>query len=238
MDNISDDTREAMAILDDLFVHDRPAYDRAIRWFRTIQRNRVQAQPSVPKKRATYQDVLDAPDDKIAEILDGELFLSPRLAPPHGYAMSKIAFDVDASFGDQPRDPTAPGGWWILTEPELHLHGDVVVPDVVGWRRERMVRLPQGVGIEIPPDWVCEIQSPSTTRIDYDKKLAIYARERVEYLWYVDPIARNVLVLHLPVPSRDKFRLLTMTAGGADVVRLPPFEDVEIDLTRWWLPTT
>lgn len=79
-----------------------------------------------------------------------------------------------------------PGGWIILDEPELHLHGDILVPDIAGWRRERMPALPEGSAFDLAPDWVCEVLSPSTASIDRTEKLPIYARERLAHVWSVD----------------------------------------------------
>src|SRR5437868_1475484 len=126
--------------------------------------------PKSLKRRATYDDIVKLPAHVVGEILNGELIVSPRPAVPHANAAGGIAIAIRGPFHRRPGDPGGPGGWWILPEPELHLHGDVVVPDLAGWRRERMPRLPTGVGVELPPDWVCEIASPSTARIDRVKK--------------------------------------------------------------------
>ena len=99
-------------------------------------------QPLPEPRRATYQDVLDAPPHVVAEILDGALFLSPRPAFPHALACSEIGADVLGSFRRRPKGG-APGGWWILFEPELHFAEHVVVPDLAGWRRERMPVVPR-----------------------------------------------------------------------------------------------
>src|SRR5262245_1337848 len=102
-------------------------------------------------KRATYDDVLNAPENKVAEILDGELVLSPRPSLRHARAISRL----DRAIGD-PYDSGVggPGGWWILTEPELHLGKHVVVPDLAGWRRERLPVIPDEAHSSLAPDWV------------------------------------------------------------------------------------
>ena len=101
-----------------------------------------------PMKRATYEDVLNAPENKVAEILDGELFVSPRPAPRHSVAHSRLMRAVGGPFDD---GIGGPGGWWILTEPELHLGEHVVVPDLGGWRRERMPAMPDEAFFRSPP---------------------------------------------------------------------------------------
>ena len=82
--------------------------------------------------RATYQDVLDAPAHRVAEIVDGTLYTQPRPAPPHAVASSRLGFDLGGPFD---RGRGGPGGWWIIDEPELHLGEDILVPDLAGWRR-------------------------------------------------------------------------------------------------------
>ena len=146
-------------------------------------------------KQATYDDVLNAPDNKVAEILDGELFLSPRPAPRHALATSRLLSFLGDPF-DQGRG--GPGGWWILVEPELHFGKHVVVPDIAGWRRERMPSVPDVAWLALAPDWICEVLSPSTARIDRARKLRIYAEAGVAHAWLVDPIQRTIEVFQLP----------------------------------------
>lgn len=184
-----------------------------------------------PKRKATYDDVLAAPEHQVAEILDGELFLSPRPATPHAHASSIVGSEVISAFGRESGDPVRPGGWWILFEPELHLAQDVVVPDVAGWRRERMPRIPNAPWLELAPDWLCETLSPSTARVDRTRKLAIYAREGVRHVWLLDPLARTLEVLVL---DGERW-VIASSHGGDDVVNAEPFAAVAIGLSRLWL---
>ena len=184
-----------------------------------------------PKRKATYDDVLAAPEHQVAEILDGELFVSPRPAARHSRATSAIGSRLFDAFDREPGDPSRPGGWWILDEPELHLGPDVIVPDIAGRRRERMPRIPDAPWFDLAPDWVCETLSPSTARIDRTRKLRIYAREHVAHVWLVDPDARTLEVLAL---DGDRWTIVVVHSGS-DVVRAAPFEVVELELTRLWI---
>jgi len=83
------------------------------------------------------------------------------------------------------RGSGGPGGWWILGEPELHFGEQVVVPDLAGWRRERLPAMPAAAFFSLAPDWVCEVLSPSTGRIDRGRKLRIYAEAGVAHAWFV-----------------------------------------------------
>jgi Uma2 family endonuclease len=182
------------------------------------------------KSGALYQDIVAAPEDKIAEIVEGYLYLSPRPSLRHSNAGSVLGANLNSPFHQGRRGP---GGWWILDEPELHLHGDVLVPDLAGWRRERLPELPnpESPGVELAPDWVCEILSPSTEKFDRLEKLPRYALATVAQLWLVDPIKRR-----LEVYGRVDLQwvLLEEYSGSATVVA-PPFEAVPIELNPLWV---
>lgn len=188
----------------------------------------MQIVPQVPLGRpATYDDLVAVPENLVAEIVDGELWTSPRPAPRHTRAHSSLAGIIMPPY-DHRRG--GPGGWWILTEPELHFGDDVLVPDVAGWRRERMPRLPETAYFSLVPDWICEVISPSTARLDRAKKLRIYAREGVRHAWIVDPLAHTIEVLRL----EDGRWSIAATHAGLDVVRVEPFEAIDLELSLLW----
>ncbi len=178
-------------------------------------------------KPATYQDVLDAPPHQVAEVLDGTLYTHPRPAMRHAWVSSVIGGKLNPSFsfGDG-----GPGGWWILDEPELHLGADIVVPDVAGWRRKTMPDYPDAAYCAIPPDWVCEVLSPSTRRIDQNEKRTIYARDGVSHLWFVDPDAQILEAFEL---RKGQWVLLTTLSDDA-AVSLPPFAAISFPLDALW----
>jgi Uma2 family endonuclease len=177
---------------------------------------------------ATYDDLVAVPDHLVAEIVDDELWTSPRPAPRHATASSRLTVRIGGSFEPAGRGP---GGWRILAEPELHLGPHAVVPDLAGWRLERMPRLPETAYFGLAPDWVCEVLSPSTVQLDRAKKLRIYAEAAVAHAWLVDPLVRTIEVLRRGEDGR--WRLLDTHAGSA-VVRIEPFEAIEIDLSLLW----
>jgi Uma2 family endonuclease len=185
-----------------------------------------------PKRRATYEDLMQVPDTKVAEIIDGELVVSPRPASPHAHAATVMGSDVVGPFHGDPDDPSRPGGWWILLEPELHFGDDVVVPDWAGWRRTRLPEFPNAAYFTLAPDWICEVVSPSTGRIDRSRKMRIYAREGVAHLWLVDPLQQTVEVYRLETGRW----VVVATHGEGASARIEPFEAVEMHLTRWWPP--
>lgn len=183
----------------------------------------------LPKRKpATYQDLIDLPENVVGEILDGALHVSPRPAPPHALASSMLSGDISPF--QRGRRGGGPGGWWILFEPELHLGGDILVPDLAGWRIERMPELPKTAGFELAPDWICEVVSPSSKRHDRIRKMPKYAAAGVTWLWLVDPLEQTLEAYRL-----EGTRWLLLGAwGGADVARVEPFDAIELDLTGWW----
>ncbi|MPZ20241.1 MAG: Uma2 family endonuclease [Luteitalea sp.] len=177
-------------------------------------------------RRATYEDLVHVPEHLVAEIIDGELYTSPRPASLHARGGTRLIGRLDPF----QRGSSGPGGWEILHEPELHLGSDIVVPDLAGWRVERMPTFPDTPFFTLAPDWVCEILSPSTARLDRAEKLDVYARERVPYAWLLDPIAQTLEVLTLDGPHW----VIQAIHQAADRVRAMPFEAVEIDLAYLW----
>ena len=178
-------------------------------------------------RRATYQDVLDAPPHMVAEVLAGTLHTQPRPAMRHAWASSRLGGRLDGPFGSH---GDGPGGWWIVDEPELHLGDDIVVPDLAGWRHETMPEYPDAAYCTVAPDWVCEVLSPSTRRIDLNEKRAIYAREGVSHLWFVDPDARTLESFML----RDGQWVLLATLVDDAPVALPPFDAISFRLDALW----
>lgn len=185
-----------------------------------------------PKRRATYEDLMQVPDTQVAELIDGELVVTPRPASPHTYAASTLGIDVGGPFHRDPGDPAGAGGWWILLEPELHLGADVLVPDWAGWRRSRMPEFPRAAYFTLAPDWACEVVSPATARVDRTRKMAVYARAGVAHLWLVDPLLQTVEVYRLEAGRW----VVLVTHAGDETARIEPFEQVELSLARWWPP--
>jgi Uma2 family endonuclease len=182
---------------------------------------------SPARRNATYQDVLDAPEHMVAEVLAGDLYTHPRPAGPHTETASVLGMDLGSAFH---RGRGGPGGWIILDEPELHLGQDIMVPDLAGWRRERMPAVTNAAYIELAPDWAGEVLSPSTALVDRRLKLPLYAREKVAHVWLVDPTARSVEVFRL---DGESYRLV-VTRGEDEVVRLEPFDAIELELAALW----
>jgi Uma2 family endonuclease len=188
--------------------------------------------PAEKLRPATYDDLLRVPSHLVAEIIGGDLRTLPRPAPRHARVSSDLGGELYAPFR---RGVGGPGGWQILDEPELHFGApglvDVLVPDLAGWRVERLPELPDTAFISVTPDWVCEVLSPSTAAQDRADKMPIYAREGVRHVWLLDPIAKTLEVFALGAENRW---VLVLVEKASARVRAEPFEAIELDLAALW----
>lgn len=182
---------------------------------------------SSQRRPARYEDLNSLPTNLVGEILNGDLHAHLRPAPRHAMTSSAIGIEIGSPFQ---RGRGGPGGWWILDEPELHLGPDILVPDLAGWRRERLPTLPDTAWFELAPDWVCEVLSPATARVDRMLKMPRYAENGVTYCWLVDPTARTLEAFKL---SNGQWLLLGSFVDEADVA-VEPFDAVAFPLAALW----
>ena len=188
----------------------------------TAQR-RDTAQP----RRATYQDVLDAPPHRVAEIVDGMLYINPRPPTLQALAKTRLVAGLGHAFGF---GRGGPGGWLIMHEPELHLGEDILVPDVAGWSHERLPRIPETWDAVIAPDWVCETVPDSTRELDLNGKRPVYARAGIPHLWLVDPVDRTLEAFEL----HNGQWLLLASAKDDEPVSIRPFDAMTFSLANLW----
>ena len=178
-------------------------------------------------RRATYQDVLDAPAHRVAEIVDGTLYISPRPPTLQALAKTRLSAGLGNAFGF---GRGGPGGWWIMHEPELHLGEDILVPDVAGWRRERLPRIAETWDEVIAPDWVCETLSDSTRELDLNGKRPVYAREGIPHMWLVDPVGRTLEAFEV----HEGQWLRIASVKDDEPVSTRPFDAITFSLGELW----
>ena len=178
-------------------------------------------------REATYADLEAVPPHLVAEILDGKLFTHPRPAPRHGAAATALSAELTGPFQ---RGRGGPGGWVFIVEPELHLGRNVVVPDIAAWCTNRMTAIPETAWIDLVPDWICEVLSPSTASLDRGRKRRIYAKAGLQHLWLLEPIEEQLEVFEL---SNGKWLLFDTFENDAEVAA-PPFKVAPFPLTVLW----
>ncbi len=181
------------------------------------------------KRPASYADVQALPEHLVGELIEGELIASPRPASLHSFAASGLG-QLLAPFSKTGGRGGGPGGWWIVDEPELHFGANVLVPDLAGWQTARMPEYPDAPFFTLAPDWLCEVASPSTARLDRMRKLPLYAREGVSHAWIIDPALRTLEVLR----RHEAHWIIVATHADDARVRAEPFAAVELDLGALW----
>lgn len=186
-----------------------------------------------PQYRPSLYDQLAAlPEGLTGEILNGQLYTQPRPSGAHVVTASALGYEL---FGPFQKGSSGPGGWWIIDEPELHfiLDTEVNVPDLAGWRRERLPRIPLDHRFTVVPEWVCEVLSPSPESRDREVKMPIFAQFGVAWAWLIDPRKHTLEAYAL---DGGTWREIGRFAGGAWVSVLP-FDAVSIRLDDLWVPT-
>ena len=181
-----------------------------------------------PKRPATYADIEAAPEDVIAEIIEGALVTQPRPSPRHNAAASALGLELGGPFQ---KGIGGPGGWVFVVETEIQIGEHLLVPDIAGWRRERLSGYPDRNYFTVVPDWICEVLSRSTERRDRTVKTRIYADARVPHLWLLDPRAQILEAFRL----RDGEWSKTGAWSAGEIVRAPPFDAISFSLADLWL---
>jgi Uma2 family endonuclease len=191
------------------------------------------AHPARDPRDELYEQYLRVPSHLRAEIVQGTLYVLPRPSPRHAVASSMLGGELVGPFQ---RGRGGPGGWWILDEPELQLEPkQPIIPDLAGWRVERMPELPDTACFTLAPDWVCEVISRSTEKLDRDDKLPYYARQGVGHAWLLDPIDKRLEVYAQPDARTGRWRDVRVHEGDTPV-RAAPFDAIELDLAALWSP--
>ncbi|MBF0508339.1 MAG: Uma2 family endonuclease [Deltaproteobacteria bacterium] len=180
-------------------------------------------------KKATYEDLYGIPENTTGQIIDGELIVTPRPSRRHGFSATALGGAVTGPY--QFGQGGGSGGWIFIIAPEIGLGENILVPDLAGWKRERFPWQEEFNWISVAPNWVCEVLSPSTLRIDKVKKMHIYARHGIEHIWLIDPAAMFLEVFRLESGGW----LLLGSYAENDKVRAEPFQEIEINLGDLWL---
>jgi len=175
--------------------------------------------------QATIDDFYGLPEDqRFHELIAGEIVEKASPSGEHGDAQAGIVFAVRPF---QRSGGAGPSGWWIPTEVEVLLEtGDIVRPDVVGWRRENCPERPTGFPVKLRPDWICEVISPQRANDDTVKKLRLYHRVGIPYYWLVDTRDSTLTVMRW----NESGYITVMRAKRGETIRPEPFEVIQLVL--------
>ena len=186
-----------------------------------------------PKRSATYCDLPDLPLDQLGELIAGEIVVTPRPAWRGTAGSAAFCDGLSVLFHSEPKESGELTGWAILSEPELSLGDDVLVPAFAGWRVERLPELGDPSAGGGAPDWVCEVVSRESSRDHWIVKPGIYARGQVAWLWLLEPADRTLEVFERVAGQWE----LAARFAGEGKICAPPFDVVELEMGRWWAPS-
>jgi Uma2 family endonuclease len=180
-------------------------------------------------RRATFADLEDRPEKPYAEVIGGVVVEKAVTGFSHSLVAMQLAGMLGPPFNRATSTPDAPGGWWLTVECTIELEPhEVYVPDLSGWRHERLPAPPEEYPVKLVPDWVCEILSPSNRRYDTVDKLRVYQRHGVGHYWLIDPDAATLTVLH----NQPGGFVITQVACRGERIRAAPFAAVELAVGR------
>jgi Uma2 family endonuclease len=183
---------------------------------------------ATPRARGTAT-AADIVDDR-HEVIRGELVPKEAASFEHGSTQMRIALALGGVLGRS--RPGRPGGWWLGTEIEIELEThEVFVPDLAGWRIDRLPEPPSGKPVRVRPDWVCEVLSPSTMRRDRGHKQRTYHRAGIGHYWLVEPLDGAVWVYRWsPEGYAQVVSIEADDVPASELVRVEPFDAIGIDL--------
>jgi len=188
--------------------------------------------PNTARKLATYADLEALPEDVKAEILDGVIEVQSGSPMQHGTTQGNLYAELRGFSGGR----GGPGGWWIAQDMDVRLpSGEIVRPDLSGWRRERLLNPWSKLPIDVVPDWICEVVSPTprSRRRDRVRKRHLYAASDVAFYWLLDPDERTLEALQL----REGTWTILGTYDDTAVARIAPFDAVELEVGGLFPPS-
>ena len=177
------------------------------------------------RKPATEADFFAIPEhERWHELYDGQVVERAAPSGEHSNAQSGVISVIKPRYQRRGGGPEGPGGWWIYSEAEIRLSPTKIVrPDVSGWRRERCPEAPRGVVIELRPDWVCEVVSPSNASEDMVRKLNLYREAGISHYWTVE-LRDELLTAHR---LREGAWMIALRAERHEIVRAEPFDAID-----------
>ena len=172
-------------------------------------------------KGYTIADIEALPEGQRAELLDGEMFMMATPTLTHQAISGWLYVEVVTKIRDKKgkcKAFTAPCGVYIKDDDKNYVEPDLVVI----CDKDKL----DNKGCHGAPDWIVEIVSPSSKKMDFYKKLNVYAEAGVREYWIIDPSRKAVIVYNTEqnnIPEIHTF---------SDVIKVNVLEDFEIDFSK------
>lgn len=176
---------------------------------------------SLPQERIyTTADIYDLPDGQRAELIDGQIYF---MAPP-SRRHQKISMELSATIRDYIRSHngscevySAPFAVFLSEDDRNYVEPDISVICDPNKLTDR--------GCTGAPDWIIEIVSPSSRRMDYFVKLFKYRSSGVREYWIVDPDKKQIIAYDFINDDMNQYTF-------ADSVKVGIYEDLVIDFAE------
>jgi Uma2 family endonuclease len=181
--------------------------------------------PALARQGLSVEAFLARGGEEREELIGGMVVEKAAPTGEHSRAQGGVDRRVGFKFDRKPGGRW-PGGWWFFVEADVRLGSDVLRPDLCGYRRDRHGQRPAGFPLAAPPDWVCEILSPSTARTDRVEKLQAYFASGVEHYWLIDPLEGGLEVFR----RTDLAYALVQSARRGQRLRPEPFQVLEFSV--------
>lgn len=173
----------------------------------------------VQERTYTIDDIYALPDGERAELIDGNIYY---MSPPNrkhqdyvGALYRKISDYIDLNKGSC-KPYLAPFAVFLSENDKTYVEPDISVICDKNKLTDK--------GCNGAPDWIIEIVSPSSKRMDYSIKLFKYRSSGVKEYWIVDSDKNRITVWNFEDDSMEEYSL-------ADKVKVNIYEDFEIDFS-------
>jgi Uma2 family endonuclease len=177
---------------------------------------------AIVQRRLTFEDYQQLPDDQDYEIVEGVLYVAPRPCPYHQIVANRLAHALTGSVEDGGKGTVVPDADLVISERDIYIS-----PDSMVFLGDRFTTDPEG-WIQVVPDLVVEVLSPSTRDYDRVTKRHLYAQLGVSHYWIVDPQRRTLTTCALEADGQYREDVV----AAPESFRPSLFPGLVVDLQR------
>ena len=176
--------------------------------------------PLPQREDYTVEDIYALPEVTRAELIDGQIYY---MAPPSRrhqnllFSISRVIADYIDQKGGSCEVDIAPFAVFLNENDKNYVEPDIAVICDTSKLNDR--------GCSGAPDWIIEIVSPASRKMDYFTKLFKYRTAGVREYWIVDPVKNLILIYNFDTSDSEQY---TFT----DTIKAGIYEDLYIDFSR------